>query len=71
MWNDLQKLNLDETATWADVHSSRLEELRRWHPDKYADDQSLQKRCIEKSKEIDASFNEIKRKILEIQNKID
>ncbi len=71
MWNDLQKLNLDETATWSDVQSSCTEQLKRWHPERYKHDQNLQRKCIEKSREINTSFKEIKRKILEIQNKID
>ena len=69
MLNDLQKLSLDKSATWQDVKTSYLELMKVWNPDRFLDDENLKRKSIDKSREINRAFKEIKRKLSELNNK--
>lgn len=52
----LEKLKLSEGASLEDIKSARRELIKIWHPDKYVNNENLQRRATKKTQEINEAY---------------
>lgn len=60
MLHFLKTLELNEEASWSEIKERYREQIKVWHPDQFADDERLQGKCEEKTKQINYAYSRLK-----------
>jgi hypothetical protein len=68
MQDFLKSLELGEDASWNDVKRHYLDQLKVWHPDRFAGDERLRKKAEERTKVINYAYSKIQQTIKQLKS---
>ena len=68
MLHFLKILELGEEASWVQIKERYREQIKVWHPDHFADDDRLRRKCEEKTKQINYAFGRLKAFLAEVDD---